>query len=143
MQKLILSALICLGIAASGCFNQSTKSIEGKITGVVSVSPALKTEAGSQAVLFIIARAQQSGPPSAVKRVTNPVFPYTYTIGPEDSVMSIHSDFKGDTALTLSARLSRSGNAMPSPGDLEGVFKNNPARPSDNGVDIIIDHERM
>lgn len=135
--------LILTGIAFATCTPRSTESTPGKVTGLVKVSPELSAKLKPTDVLFIIARNQQVGPPTAVKRVTHPQFPLKYTIGPEDAMIPGTPGFEKNTILTLTARISRTGNAMPSTGDLEGVYANNPAQAGEGGVDITIDRERQ
>jgi cytochrome c-type biogenesis protein CcmH len=135
------AAALCL-LAASACTPKQEAAATGKITGVITVDPTLASKLKPTDVLYIIARGQQTGPPAAVKRVTDPKFPLRYVIGPEDAMMPGVPGFEGGGRLTIAARLSRTGNAMPAAGDLEGVFTNNPAKPGDAGVDVVISKER-
>lgn len=118
----------------------------GKVEGVVTVAPALAKEVKDTDVLFIIARAQQAGPPSAVKRIANPKFPLKFVIGAEDAMMPGIPGFEDGTPLTLAARLSKTGDAMPARGDLEGVFPENPIKMKANDTvraDITISQVRQ
>jgi len=90
----------------------------GSITGRVEVAPELAGETPAGAVLFIIARRVAGGPPLAVKRVPDPVFPLGFRLGPSDRMIQ-QMPFEGP--LTLSARLDGDGNATSrSEGDLQG-----------------------
>lgn len=87
------------------------------IAGTVVLAPALRAQIAPSAVLFIIAR-RGDGPPVAVKRIPNPAFPVTFSLGPEDRMLR-DRPFEGE--LMLVARLKRDGAAgPPAPGDLEG-----------------------
>jgi hypothetical protein len=83
----------------------------GAITGRIVLPPALAASRPPDGVLFVIARAQgaRGGPPLAVLRIANPVFPLDFSIGPEN-VMIPSMRFEG--AISLSARLDADGNAM-------------------------------
>lgn len=131
-----------VAVTSVSCTKKSTEAVEGKISGVINVSPELSSKLKDTDVLYIIVRSQQMGPPTAVKRFTNPKFPLQYVVGPEDSMMPGANGFANGDPLTVAARLSRTGNAMPATGDLEGVFKENPVKPGKGGVDITIERER-
>ncbi len=135
--------LISIVPSLVSCTAKSTERVPGKVTGMVSVQPDFAAKLKPTDVLFIIARNQQVGPPSAVKRVTHPRFPLKYSIGPEDAMIPGTPGFEKNAILTLTARISRTGNAMPAAGDLEGVYANNPTRAGEGGVDITIDRERQ
>ena len=99
----------------------------------------MKSKLDGKAVLFIIARSggAAGGPPLAVKKIERPVFPLTYTLGPED-VMMQGMPLSGKIA--ISVRLDGDGNAMTrQPGDLIGEYKNNPVVVGAQKVDIVID----
>lgn len=134
---ILLAAFLLLS-----CTKKSTDAIEGKVTGVVTIDAKLKDTLKPTDVLYIIARNQQFGPPTAVKRVTHPVFPLNYTIGSEDAMMPGTPGFQPGDTLTIAARISRRGDAKPSTGDLEGVYSNNPTKPGTGGVDIVISKAR-
>ena len=102
-------------------------STNQQITGKISIDPKLKGNVDSQAALFIIARPSgvDKGPPLAVKKIDRPVFPLSYSLGPEN-VMMQGVPFTG--TITITARLDKDGNpATRQPGDLTGDYKGNPA----------------
>jgi hypothetical protein len=111
----------------------------GTIQGTVTIDSKLKSKLDGKAVLFIIARSGGAGggPPLAVKKIDRPVFPLTYTLGPEN-VMMQGMPLSGKIA--ISVRLDADGNAMTrQPGDLIGEYKNNPVEAGAQKVDIVID----
>ena len=77
------------------------------ITGTVSLSEGVESPAG---ILFIIAKraAVGGGPPVAVKRIPNPVFPLSFDLGKSDMVMG----GQWPEMVFLSARIDLDGNAM-------------------------------
>ncbi|MEW6056813.1 MAG: hypothetical protein AB1540_09370 [Bdellovibrionota bacterium] len=146
MHKIIFRIqIVFIGLLAAtllGCTKKSTEPVAGKISGVVTISQELAATLKPTDVLYIIVRQQQMGPPTAVKRIERPQFPLNYVVGPEDAMMPSQGGFDDKTPVTVAARISRTGNAMPAVGDLEGVYGKNPARPGTGGVDIMIDRER-
>jgi cytochrome c-type biogenesis protein CcmH len=111
----------------------------GSVQGVVTVDAKMKSKVDGKAALFIIARSggAAGGPPVAVKKIERPVFPLTYTLGPED-VMMKGMPLSGK--ITISVRLDADGDAMTrQPGDLVGEYKNNPVEVGARKVDIVID----
>jgi cytochrome c-type biogenesis protein CcmH len=107
-----------------------------QITGKITVDPKLKTKLDSKAVLFIIARPGGGGPPVAVKKIDQPVFPLTYTLGAENA-MAQGVALTGK--LTLSARLDTDGNPMTrDPGSVMGEHKT-PVEVGSKNVDFVMD----
>jgi len=110
-----------------------------QITGKITIDPKLKAGADSPAVLFIIARpaGAAQGPPLAVKKIERPVFPVSYSLGPENVMMQGVS-FTGSVAIT--ARLDKDGNPTTrQPGDLTGAYKKNSVAVGSKNVDIMLD----
>ncbi len=106
------------------------------IRGSLTLSSSLSDRVAPGAVLFLIARRGESGPPLAVKRVAAPSFPMDFELGPEDRMIQ-SLPFEGP--LQLSARLDRDGNATSrEPGDLQSSAPV-AARPGDTGVELVID----
>jgi hypothetical protein len=57
-----------------------------------------------------------------VRRVDKPSFPFAFEISAGDAMMMGGGSFEGPVDVV--ARLSRTGDAIPAKGDLEGVAKN-------------------
>lgn len=117
---------------------QADANSAGEITGKITIDPKLKDKVDSQAVLFIIARPGGSdGPPAAVKKIERPVFPLTYSIGSENSMMQ---GVPLSGKLNILVRLDKDGNPMThQPGDMVGEYKKNPAVVGAHNVDIVLD----
>jgi len=110
-----------------------------QISGTISIDPKLKSKPDAQAVLFIIVHSGNStaGAPLAVKKIDRPVFPLSYSLGPE-SVMMPGASLSGKVAVT--ARLDKDGNPMTKePGNLAGEYKKNPVAGGSKNVDIVLD----
>jgi cytochrome c-type biogenesis protein CcmH len=114
-------------------------SASQQITGKISIDPKLKSNVDSQAALFIIARpaGAAKGPPLAVRKIDRPVFPLSYSLGPEN-VMMQGIPFTG--SVTITVRLDKDGNpTTQQPGDLTGDYKKNPAAVGSKNIDIVLD----
>lgn len=106
------------------------------VRGRVELAPQLEDRVPSGAILFLIARRPEPGPPLAVQRIPSPSFPLEFSIGPDDRMIQA-LPFAGP--LQLSARLDADGNAMTrEPGDLQGAAEGSFA-PGDEGALIRID----
>jgi cytochrome c-type biogenesis protein CcmH len=109
-----------------------TKAIQGTVT----VAEALSDRVPAGAVLFLIARSAESGPPLAVRRIDSPRFPLDFTIGPDDRMIA-SMPFAGPIRLTV--RVDSDGNVTTrSPGDLQGAAEGG-FHPGDTGVALVLD----
>ena len=93
---------------------------QASVSGTVRLSPALAAQARPDDTVFIFARAAEGARmPLAVLRKQVRELPADFTL--DDSLaMSPAAKLSGAPRLIVGARISRSGNAMPSPGDLTG-----------------------
>jgi cytochrome c-type biogenesis protein CcmH len=85
-------------------------------------------------VLFLIARSAETHEILAVRKEQGVVFPFAFHISGADAMVE-GTSFKG--TLDITARLSRSGEAMPGPGDIEGVLRG--VSSSAQGVALTLD----
>jgi hypothetical protein len=114
----------------------ATGATSAVIEGTLELAPDLVGRVPPGAVLFVVARTAQAGPPLAVVRVTDPSFPLRFSIGPDDRMIQ-SMPFAGD--ILLSARVDADGDAMTrSAGDLRGA-SDVPSAPGDRGVTLLID----
>lgn len=108
-----------------------------RITGSVTLSDALKGKADPDDTLFVLARAAE-GPkmPLAILRKQVKDLPMQFVL--DDSMaMSPEMKMSNFDRVVVVARISRSGNAMPQPGDLVGTSK--PLALGSTGIKIDID----
>lgn len=106
------------------------------ILGRIVLSGALEGRVPKGAVLFLIARTSDAGPPVAVKRVPDPVFPLAFEIGPGDRMLE-GVPFSGPFQLT--ARVDADRNAATrNPGDLQGESRER-VPPGARDVELVID----
>jgi cytochrome c-type biogenesis protein CcmH len=109
----------------------------GTISGRVTVSPSLAPKVAPTDTVFIFARAP-TGPrmPLAVLRIPASELPKEFTL--DDSMgMAGGAKLSSAAEVVVEARLSRSGNAIPQPGDLLG--KSGPIKPGVTALNITID----
>ncbi|MEI8266493.1 MAG: c-type cytochrome biogenesis protein CcmI [Betaproteobacteria bacterium] len=95
------------------------------VRGTVTLSAALKAQARPEDTVFIFARNAESGPgagrmPLAIVRKQVKDLPAAFTL--DDSLaMGPGMGLSSAQKVVVGARISRSGQAMPQPGDLEGM----------------------
>ncbi|MFO0691090.1 MAG: hypothetical protein U0900_20500 [Myxococcota bacterium] len=126
-------------IAAGG--GEADAGEAAPISGRVELAPEAAGRQPKPAVLFVIARPQgaTAGPPLAVVRIPDPVFPVDFEIGPAD-VMIPSMRFAGP--ITLTARLDADGNAMTrADGDLASA-EIPPQTPGATGVSLVLGANR-
>jgi cytochrome c-type biogenesis protein CcmH len=92
------------------------------ISGRVTISDSIKAQANPTDVVFIYAHAEQGSPmPLAIMRTTVQALPLDFNL--DDSMaMRPEAKLSGQSHVTMKARISKSGQAMPQPGDLIGTL---------------------
>jgi cytochrome c-type biogenesis protein CcmH len=112
-----------------------------ELAGTVEMDAALRSKVADTDTVFIFARAAQ-GPrfPLAVLRKQVKDLPVSFVL---DDSMNMVPDAKlsGFPMVVVGARISKSGSATPSAGDLEGVTE--PVRPGAKGLKIRISSQRQ
>jgi len=106
------------------------------ISGTVTLAPALADKAAPTDTVFIFARAVQGARmPLAVIRAQVKDLPIRYQL--DDSMaMAPNAKLSGASQVIVSARISKSGNAIPQAGDLAG--ESTPVAPGATGVAVTI-----
>jgi len=107
------------------------------IAGRVDISPALATKVAPTDTVLIFAR-DVDGPrmPLAALRIEAKDLPKEFTL--DDSMgMAPGAKLSGAAAVIVEARISKSGNALPQPGDFSG--RSAPVKPRTAGVKVTID----
>ena len=100
---------------------QPAVSLSNKtVSGTVSLAPSLARQAAPDDTLFVFARGPEGkGLPLAILRKKVKDLPLQFTL--DDSLaMSPAAKISGVDAVVVSARISKSGEAFPQPGDLSG-----------------------
>ena len=111
----------------------------GKVSGTVRLAPALAARVAPADTVFVFARAVD-GPrvPLAVTRKLVRELPASFTL---DDTMAMAPGMKlSDHAqVVVGARISKSGQPTPQPGDYEGLSM--PVKVGDTGVVVLISNE--
>ena len=109
------------------------------VSGTVTLDPALKARVADTDMVFIFARAAE-GPrmPLAVIRKTVKDLPLRFTL---DDSMAVMPSLKLSSVarVIVGARISKSGNATPTPGDLQGLSQ--PVQIGTKDISITINSE--
>jgi cytochrome c-type biogenesis protein CcmH len=118
----------------------SAPAANAEVSGTVELDPALRSQVSDTDTVFIFARAVD-GPrfPLAVLRRQVKDLPATFTL---DDSMSMMPNVKlsGFAQVVVGARISKSGSATPSAGDLEGVIE--PVKPGAKNLKVKINSQR-
>ena len=106
------------------------------VSGTVVLAPALKDQARAQDTVFVVARAAE-GPrmPLAVVRAQVKDLPLSFTLD-DRQAMAPGAGLSSATRVVVTARVSRSGQAAPQPGDLEGQTTPVPVGARDLRIEI-------
>jgi cytochrome c-type biogenesis protein CcmH len=116
---------------------QSVGQGKERISGTVTLSAALKAKTTPNDTVFVLARAAQ-GPKMPLAAVRKQVkdLPLQFTL--DDSMaMSPQMKLSNFDEIVVVVRVSKSGNAMPEPGDLQGTSST--IKPGSTGLKISID----
>ena len=115
----------------------AAEAASGALRGTVFLSAQLKAEVAPDDVVFVFARAAEGPPmPLAVARTRVRDLPYEFRL--DDSMaMTPAMKLSAFPRVVVGARVSKSGNATPQPGDLQGASA---PVPNDFGeVRVVID----
>jgi cytochrome c-type biogenesis protein CcmH len=104
----------------------------------VSLAPQLKPRAAPDDTVFVFARAVEGPPmPLAVARTRVRDLPFRFQL--DDSMaMSPLMKLSAFRRVVVTARVSKSGNALPQPGDLQGA--SGTVANDAEAVGVLIDH---
>jgi cytochrome c-type biogenesis protein CcmH len=111
----------------------------GRVSGVVTLAPQLAGKVAPGDTVFIFARAAE-GPrmPLAILRKRGSDLPVKFTL--DDSMaMAPQMKLSAFPQVVIGARVSKSADASPQPGDLQGL--SGPVKVGDGKVSVVIDTE--
>jgi cytochrome c-type biogenesis protein CcmH len=121
----------------AGTSTLSGVSPPAEVTVKISISPALKSRLVSEAPLFVFAREPGSqGPPLAAKRLTSAAIGTEVHLSPADSMLPGRVLVSGQR-VSITARVSFSGQPLPAAGDLYGELSYDVGR--DEVRNLVID----
>ncbi|MEK7303026.1 MAG: c-type cytochrome biogenesis protein CcmI, partial [Pseudomonadota bacterium] len=117
----------------------ATVPVSISISGQVSISKELASKASPNDTLFIYARAK-TGPkmPLAILRLKASDLPATFTLT-DDMAMTPTMKMSSFPEVVIEARISKSGQAVPASGDLQGFSQ--PVKIGNNNIAILIDKQ--
>jgi cytochrome c-type biogenesis protein CcmH len=124
-------------VAAAAPPAAAGKPAAGAISGRVDIAPAMTPKVALSDTVFIYARAAEgSRMPLAIQRIPARELPKDFSL--DDSMgMAPGVKLSAAPSVIVEARISKSGNAMPQPGDLFG--RSSPLKPGTAGLRITID----
>ena len=106
------------------------------ISGTVKLAPALAANIDPAATVFVYARAAQGASmPLAIERITVKDLPYTYHLDDSKGLMPANKLSQAGEVVIV-ARISKTGDAKPQAGDLQGT--SSAVKPNSGKVDIEI-----
>jgi cytochrome c-type biogenesis protein CcmH len=109
------------------------------VSGRVTLSSKLQNQVQPDDTVFIFARAAEgSRMPLAIVRTQVKNLPFTFTLD-DSTAMSPANKLSGASQVIVGARISRSGQAMPQPGDLIGQTQ--AMAPGASGLQIEINEQ--
>lgn len=138
-----LAQALSAGIAearalSTGKNTAAAKPAPGRVSGTVTLDAALRARAAPEDTVFVYARAAQ-GPrmPLAIVKVQVKDLPYNFSL---DDSMAMMPEMKLSAfdEVIVGARVSKSGSAKPTAGDLEGASAR--ISPGAKGVTVAINH---
>lgn len=107
------------------------------ITGTVTLNDAMKGKTAPEDTLFVLARAADGSKlPLAIVRKQVKDLPFKFTLD-DSTAMTPQSKLSNFDKVVVIARISKSGNAMTQPGDLQGISEI--VKPGTTGVKVSID----
>ncbi len=119
--------------------NVEKKASTGTVSGIVKISPALAAKAAPEDTLYIYARAKE-GPrmPLAIVRLQAKDLPAKFLL--KDGMgMNPNMKLSSFPEVVISARVTKSGKAIPTNGDLQGFSE--VVKVGDQNVKILIDQQ--
>lgn len=119
--------------------SKSAEPISLSISGQVTISKELAAKASPNDTLFIYARAK-TGPkmPLAILRLKANDLPATFTLT-DDMAMTPTMKMSSFPEVVIEARVSKSGQAVPASGDLQGFSE--PVKIGSNNIGIVINKQ--
>ncbi len=106
------------------------------VSGTVSIAPALASKLAPADTVFVFARATQGPPmPVAIVRATAKDLPYTYRLDDSSALMPGNKLSQANEVVIV-ARISKTGDAKPQAGDLQGLSA--AVKPNGQSVDVQI-----
>ncbi|MDI1310167.1 MAG: c-type cytochrome biogenesis protein CcmI [Methylotenera sp.] len=124
------------GIKAPLVSDASAAPAAQGVNGTVKLAPALASNVNPTDTVFVYARAAQGAAmPLAIERTTVKDLPYTYHLDDSKGLMPANK-LSQASEVVIVARISKTGDAKPQAGDLQGTSAT--VKPNGGNVDIEI-----
>ncbi len=108
------------GVAGAGAVAAGKAPAGAAVEGEVVLADGLRGKVPAGLTLFIVAKSVASpGPPVAILRLSTGSWPVKFRLDDTQSMIPGRT-LSGAGSVTIEARTSRSGQAMPQPGDFQG-----------------------
>ena len=135
-QRAGMPAVAAEAPPAASASGGAVAAATGNVSGRISLAPALKGKVAAGDTVFIFARpASGSRMPLAILRKQVSELPFDFTL--DDSMaMSPAARLSSSAQVVVGARISKSGNAMPQPGDLQVLSE--PVAVGTRGLTLVI-----
>ncbi len=131
-----ISAALTEAKKRSGQVAPTAAASTASISGTVHIKPGLAAKLDPNATLFVFARASEGSPvPLAIVRASLRDLPYHFKLDDSNALMPDHKLSMAKNVV-LVARISRTGDAKPQAGDLQGVSAS--VRPDGASLDFEI-----
>lgn len=142
IQQNVNEARALAGIGSEAAKLQAPKAAQASkamVRGTVSLSPQLKAKASPEDTVYVFARAAEGPPlPLAIARARVRDLPYSFQL--DDSMaMNPTMSLSAFPRVVVTARVSKSGNAVPQAGDLQGA--SGPVANDAAAVNVVIDSQ--
>jgi cytochrome c-type biogenesis protein CcmH len=121
---------------SSAASNVQVANPNARITGTASLAPDIAAKAAPDDTVFVFARAVEgSRMPLAIVRGQVKDLPLTFTLD-DSTAMSPQNKLSSQTQVVVGVRVSKRGDAMPQPGDLQTLSK--PVAVGTQGLQIVV-----
>lgn len=112
---------------------------KGSVEGNVTLSKELAAKASPNDTVFVFARAMQGPPmPLAIQRLQVKDLPAKFRLD-DTMAMTPAAKISNFAEVVVGARVSKTGNAMPQTGDLQGISK--AVKTGATGIAVVIDQQ--
>lgn len=136
-ERLMKGALTGMdNLSDAGNAKAQEKSAAASIRGTLSLAPALKAKVSDQDTIFLFAKGGDGAAPVAALRATASQFPLEFELN-DAMAMNPANRLSNFKEVTLTARVSKSGDVKGASGDLEGSVT--AVKVGAKGVKLVID----
>lgn len=125
-----------LGVDAGNATAQAAES--ASVTLDIDIDDAMRSQVDDSMTLYVYARRPGGGPPVAARNMSVQDFPLQITLDDSNAMMP-GNNLSSASEIYVGARLSRTGNALAQPGDIQGESAPFMLADQDEPVHLVID----